>query len=67
MASNPLNFTSASSTAIDLSRLPPPDVVEALDFEAILARLRADFLARYPDFTAFVESDPEIKLLETRA
>lgn len=67
MASNPLNSTSASSTAIDLSRLPPPDVVEALDFEAILARRKADFLARYPEFSAFVESDPAIKLLETGA
>jgi phage-related baseplate assembly protein len=63
----PLNSTSASSTAIDLSRLPPPDVVEALDFETIYARRRADFLARYPEFTAFVESDPAIKLLETGA
>lgn len=67
MASSPLNFTSASSTAIDLSRLPPPDVVEALSFEAIYERRRADFLARYPEFTAFVESDPAIKLLETGA
>lgn len=67
MASTPLNFTSASSTAIDLSRLPPPDVIEALDFEAILARRKADFLARYPEFSAFVESDPAIKLLETGA
>lgn len=67
MASTPLNFTSASSTAIDLSRLPAPDVIEALDFEAILARRRADFLGRYPEFTAFVESDPAIKLLETGA
>lgn len=67
MASTPLNFTSASSTAIDLSRLPPPDVIEALDFETIYARRRADFLARYPEFTAFVESDPAIKLLETGA
>lgn len=67
MASTPLNFTSASSTAIDLSRLPPPDVIEQLDFEAIYARRRADFLARYPEFTAFVESDPAIKLLETGA
>lgn len=67
MASTPLNFTSASSTAIDLSRLPAPDVVEALDFETIYARRRADFIARYPQFTAFVESDPAIKLLETGA
>jgi len=67
MASTPLNFTSASSTAIDLSRLPAPDVIEVLDFEAIYARRRADFLARYPEFSAFVESDPAIKLLETGA
>ncbi|MCM0001022.1 MAG: baseplate J/gp47 family protein [Erythrobacter sp.] len=67
MASTPLTFTSASSTAIDLSRLPAPDVIEALDFEAIYTRRRADFLARYPEFTAFVESDPAIKLLETGA
>lgn len=67
MASTPINFTSASSTAIDLSRLPPPDVVETLDYETIYARRRADFLTRYPEFTAFVESDPAIKLLETGA
>lgn len=67
MASTPLNFTTASSTAIDLSRLPAPDVIETLGFEAIYARRRADFLARYPEFTAFVESDPAIKLLETGA
>lgn len=67
MASSPLNSTSASSTAIDLSRLPPPDVVETLSFEAIYTRRRSDFLARYPEFTAFVESDPAIKLLETGA
>lgn len=63
----PANQTTASSTAIDLSQLPAPDVVEALDFETILAARRADFLARYPEFTAFVESDPAIKLLETGA
>ena len=67
MASSPLNATSASSSAIDLSRLPPPDVIEPLDFETIYNRRRADFLARYPEFTAFVESDPAIKLLETGA
>ncbi len=67
MASTPLNFTSASSTAIDLSRLPAPDVVEPLDFETIYARRRADFLALYPAFDAFVESDPAIKLLQVGA
>lgn len=59
--------SSATSTAVDLSRLPAPDVVETLDFETILARLKADFLARWPAFDAFVESDPALKLLEVCA
>lgn len=59
--------STASSTAIDLSRLPAPDVVESLDYEAILARLTADFLARFPAFDALLESEPVIKLLEVAA
>lgn len=57
----------AAATSVDLSRLPPPDVVEALDFETILAARRADFLARYPQFSANVESDPVVKALEVGA
>lgn len=56
--------TIATSTAVDLSRLPPPDVVQALDYETILAELQADLAARLPGFDAFLESDPAIKLLE---
>lgn len=56
--------TIATSTAVDLSRLPPPDVVQALDYETILAELQVDLAARLPDFDAFLESDPAIKLLE---
>lgn len=59
--------SSATSTAIDLSRLPEPDVVQALDFETILAARKADFAARFPEFSAFLESDPAIKLLEVGA
>lgn len=54
-------------TAIDLSRLPFPDVVESLDFEAIFAAMLADFQARYPEFSALVESDPVFKVLEAAA
>jgi phage-related baseplate assembly protein len=57
----------AAATTIDLSRLPPPDVVEPLDFEAILAAVLADFLERFPQFSANVESDPIVKLLEVVA
>ena len=52
---------------IDLSRLPPPTVIEPLDYETILAEMMADYRARYPEFSAFVESDPALKLLETAA
>jgi len=65
MASLPT--TRATSTAVDLSRLPPPDVIEPLDFEAINAALRADFVARFPEFSANVESDPVVKLIEAAA
>ncbi|MBB4267356.1 baseplate assembly protein [Roseospira visakhapatnamensis] len=53
--------------AIDLSRLTAPDVVEALDFERIVSAMKADFVARFPDFTADLESDPAIKVLEVAA
>ena len=52
---------------IDLSLLPPPDVVEALDYEAIVAAMLADLRARDPDYSAIVESDPAFKILEVCA
>lgn len=55
------------STAIDLSQLPAPTVVEPLDYEAVLAALQADFTTRYPAFTAALESEPVLKLLEVAA
>lgn len=54
-------------TAIDLSRLPAPQVVEALDFETILTEMIADLKARDPSFSAILESDPAIKILEVAA
>lgn len=55
--------------AIDLSRLPAPDVVEALDYEMILAALKADLLARAPELgpVLALESEPAVKLLEVVA
>lgn len=52
---------------IDLSQLPPPEVIEPLDYETILAETVADYVGRYPEFSAFVESEPALKLLETSA
>lgn len=54
-------------TAIDLSRLAPPDIVETISFEAVLAAMLADLQARAPEFTALVESDPAYKILEVAA
>lgn len=54
-------------TAVDLSRLPPPDVVEPLDYETVVAAMTADYIARHPEHTAWVESDPMAKLIEAAA
>lgn len=54
-------------TAVDLSRLPAPQVVETLSFEAILSAMLADLRQRDPTFTATVESDPAYKILEVAA
>lgn len=58
-------------SAIDLSKLPPPDVVELLDFEAILAERKASLIASYPAdqqaaiaATLALESEPLTKMLQ---
>jgi phage-related baseplate assembly protein len=56
----------ATFTAVDLSRLPAPDVIEALDFETILADAVARMQALMPDFVNR-DSDPAAKLLQTFA
>jgi phage-related baseplate assembly protein len=56
-----------SQLTLDLSRLAPPDVVETLDFEALYQELLADFRMLYPDYSAVLESDPVVKLLELAA
>ena len=53
---------------IDLSLLPPPEVVETLDFETLYQELLADFRLQMGDqWTALLESDPIVKLLEVAA
>lgn len=54
-------------SAVDLSGLPFPQAVKSLDFETILAAMLADLRARYPEFSALVESDPAYKVLEVCA
>ena len=59
---------------IDLSQLPPPDVVEELDFETLLGERKAALIARYPAeeqagiaAVLALESEPLTKFLEESA
>lgn len=54
-------------TTIDLTKIPAPDVIETLDFEEIYQEILTAFKALYPDWTAALESDPVVKLLELAA
>lgn len=54
-------------TAIDLSKIPAPDIVEALNFESIFSAMLVDLQARDATFTALLESDPAYKILEVAA
>jgi phage-related baseplate assembly protein len=54
-------------TAVDLSRLPAPAVVEQLSFDTIRALMIAKFQELMPEHDAIVESDPVIKALEVGA
>jgi len=58
--------------AIDLTGLPPPNVVESIDFETILAELKEDIIARLDEMgiqydVHMLESDPGVKILEVLA
>lgn len=56
----------ATYTAVDLSRLPAPDMVEDLDFETILADAVARLRALLPEYESR-DSDPATKLLQVVA
>jgi phage-related baseplate assembly protein len=51
-------------TAVDLSQLPAPDVIDEISFEDILASALADLVSRAPEFDALVESDPTMKAMQ---
>ncbi len=65
--------------SIDLSKLPPPEVVEVIDFEEYKKAYIQDFIARSEEAgfeynvdwaegqTGFIESDPIVKVLEGMA
>lgn len=59
--------STVTSTAVNLSRLPAPQVVDPLSYEDILSQMLSELADRLPGFTGFVESDPAIKVLEVAA
>lgn len=54
-------------SAIDITRLPPLDIVERVDFETELAAISTELKQRWPEFSALLESEPAIKLLQVLA
>lgn len=61
--------SSFSAPAIDLSKLPAPDFLAAIDFDAELSALKDDLAARAPELEQILslESEPLVKLLESFA
>ncbi|NII74827.1 phage-related baseplate assembly protein [Dyella sp. SG562] len=65
------------TSAIQLDRLPPPDVVEPLHYETVLAKAKEQFAALWqqqqkrdaslPDIDLSRESEPVVKILQTVA
>jgi phage-related baseplate assembly protein len=55
--------------AVDLSKLPAPEVIEALDFEAILAARKAKLAELFPPIADYLslESEPAVKIQELGA
>ncbi|MFN4140250.1 baseplate J/gp47 family protein [Aestuariivirga sp.] len=56
-------------TAINLSGLAPPDIIETLDYEAIVTAMRNDLVERFPLIAGVIdlESEPVRKLIEAVA
>jgi phage-related baseplate assembly protein len=56
-------------TAINLSAMTPPDIIEELDYEVIVTSMRDDLVARFPAIVGVIdlESEPARKLIEAFA
>ncbi|MGP9665998.1 baseplate assembly protein [Halomonas sp. AOP22-C1-8] len=62
------------NNAIDLSRLPAPNIIEPLDYETLLAERKAQLVALHPEEEResvaellALESEPTVKLLQENA
>jgi phage-related baseplate assembly protein len=56
----------SAQNAIDLSKLPSPEILFQLDYDALLAELIAQFRVTFPDWQA-LPSDPVLKAFEISA
>lgn len=56
-------------TKINHDTLPPPVIIQDVNFEDVLADVKSDYVSRYPDAAAIIEleSSPVVKLLEVAA
>ena len=54
-------------SAIDLAKLPSPNIIESLDYETIFQGMLEGLLQRDESFSALLESDPAYKILEVAA
>ncbi|XWN29761.1 MAG: baseplate J/gp47 family protein [Devosia sp.] len=54
-------------TSIDLTAIEPPDIIETISATAIRQEIIDDFVSRYPQHTAVLQSDPVIQLINTVA
>jgi len=53
--------------SINPKRFEPPSLVEPLNYETIYQQILNDFLARDPNYTALVETDPALILIQAIA
>lgn len=60
-------MSASTSTAIDLSRLPAPTIVEQISYEDILQAMIDRVTVLLPSFDATVDSDPAVKVLQVAA
>ena len=52
---------------LNLSQIPPPEVIENVNFDRILQLIRADFFQRDPDYIQIEQGDPGHSNMETMA
>lgn len=57
------------TVAINLAELPPPDIIETLDFEVILTAYKTKLIELHPEVaeTLTLESEPLVKLMQLAA